>query len=152
MLRSQVLVVDDRVAIVGSASISDRGMRGDRNSEVSVNATGVVNAIVMEGFMNALTKTVFPHKIPANVIITAAWLLLIALNTDLYIFIHSCTPTYRQVAVRIEDATLIEVPYDGAKFVVGFAPWALRTNLMKAHLGSDSIGISILMNLILQEY
>lgn len=32
----QVMIVDDRIAIIGSANINDRSMLGDRDSEVAI--------------------------------------------------------------------------------------------------------------------
>jgi phosphatidylserine/phosphatidylglycerophosphate/cardiolipin synthase-like enzyme len=31
-----VLIVDDRIAIIGSANINDRSMEGDRDSEIAI--------------------------------------------------------------------------------------------------------------------
>ena len=34
-VRKQVLIVDDRLAIIGSANINERSQRGDRDSEIA---------------------------------------------------------------------------------------------------------------------
>ena len=49
-IHSKVLIVDDRVAIVGSANINDRSMLGFRDSEI---------ALVVEGCEGALVPTYF---------------------------------------------------------------------------------------------
>jgi phospholipase D1/2 len=40
-IHSKIMLVDDRVAVIGSANINDRSMMGDRDSEI---------AILIEGF------------------------------------------------------------------------------------------------------
>jgi phospholipase D1/2 len=35
-IHSKVMIVDDRVALIGSANINDRSLMGDRDSEIAI--------------------------------------------------------------------------------------------------------------------
>ena len=66
-VHSKLMIVDDRVAIIGSANINDRSMLGDRDSEVAVI---IQDNEMMEGKMNGRPYQVgkFSHSLRCHVL------------------------------------------------------------------------------------
>jgi phospholipase D1/2 len=76
-IHDKLLIVDDRVVVVGSANVNDRSMLGSRDSEV---------------------------------------------------------------AIRIEDTLHLDIRMNGDRHTVGLLPHSLRMQLMRQHLGDQTIG------------
>ncbi len=59
-VHSKIMIVDDRITIIGSANINDRSMRGDRDSEVAV---VIEDKDMIDGRMNGETYSmgIFSH-------------------------------------------------------------------------------------------
>ena len=66
-VHSKLMIVDDRVAIIGSANINDRSMLGDRDSEVAVI---IQDKEMMEGKMNGRPYQVgkFSHSLRCHLL------------------------------------------------------------------------------------
>ena len=39
-MHSKIIIIDDKIAVIGSANINDRSMMGDRDSELAVVVEG----------------------------------------------------------------------------------------------------------------
>ncbi|KAJ0093524.1 hypothetical protein Patl1_24985 [Pistacia atlantica] len=104
-VHSKIMIIDDCVALIGSANINDRSLLGSRDSEVSFYSRWVI-------FILSYSMCPLPEEVA------------LADDMDFY-----------QIAVLIEDKELVDSCMGGKPWKAGKFALSLRLSLWSEHLG-----------------
>ena len=114
-VHSKLMIVDDRVAIIGSANINDRSMLGDRDSEVAVI---IQDKEMMEGKMNGRPYQVgkFSHSLRCHLLKEHLGLLSETTATSLNIKVEDpLTSSFHSTVLELaeENTRIFESVFQG---------------------------------------
>lgn len=135
-VHSKIIIVDDRVAIIGSANINDRSMKGTRDDEIAIRVEDLQYGRNREGmFVGSLRRRLFREHLglmdgnpktilnidnPASdAFYKDVWLNVATKNTDIFEKVFSCIPsddvkTFAQLEERLNKVDRFGPSYPDA--------------------------------------